>query len=475
MLTPSDLHEYQKRSVQFMLENEQAGMFLDMGLGKTVITLTAIARLLDSLQIRAALVVAPLRVIELVWEQEAANWSHTRHLRFTRIRGALAPKMRILKGQERVTPADPTALHEIERDDIDIFLINYEHVITLGQWMKTRTDLPFDMVVWDESSKMKSKSSKRFKMVKHQVLKIPRRVLLTGTPAPQSYLDLWSQIYLLDAGKRLETAFGRFQDYYFRQVPHNQYAYKLREGYDVVIQNLIRDLVMRLDAKDYLEMPELVHNTVKVSLPPKALKKYKEFEEELFAEFDDGEIEAFNAAAKTGKCRQLSSGCVYDAEQNVVKVHDAKLDALQDIIDEMQGEPLIVCYEYRHEIPRLMKRWPKARWIGSGSKNDTETAKLWNAQKLPLLFVQPASVGHGLNLQSGGHNIAWLTTTWSLELYYQMVARLYRQGQKSRTVYVHHIVAKRTIDSAVMTAIQNKSKSQNALLRALKAYRRTVE
>lgn len=479
-------HSYQETAEAHVLAKPSAALFLDMGLGKTVVTLTAIAKLIDSCAIRCALVVAPMRVCDLVWPQEVEKWDHLRWLRVSRIRGSPVSKKMKRWEPSLETQVDFNSKPSDDAIDVlsrptDIMLVNYELLGDLCFWMSKQKVLPWDTIVFDESSKMKASDAKRFKLLKPQLNRFDRRLIMTGTPAPQGYEDLWSQIYLLDEGKRLGKFITHYRDEHFREA--GDYDLVLRHGHDKIIQAAIADLVLCLSAKDHLKMPMLTFNEVKVDLPAKAKKQYETFEEEMFIELATMEVEAFNAAALSAKCRQLTSGAVYSppvydtygrlkGERTWEVIHDTKLDALEDIIEEAAGSPVLVAYEFQSEIERLLKRWKGTPWIGGGAVNrEVEKAVLdWNAGKVPLMFVHPASVGHGINLQYGGHILVFISGTWSLELWEQTYCRLYRQGQE-HPVIVHSIIARGTIDTQVTSAIRSKAKTQSELIEALKKYR----
>jgi SNF2 family DNA or RNA helicase len=464
-----------------------------MGLGKTVVSLTAIAKLMDRCEVYGVLVVAPLRVCELVWPQQVAKWDHTRHLKVVQIEGAPAGR-RILRQADPLIGGDPeettskpsdAALKTLS-EPADIFLINYEILPELCKWMTTQKTLPFNMVVFDESTKMKSASAKRFKLFKPHVGRFDRRVVLAGRPAPQGYEDLWSQIYLLDQGKRLGTFITHFRSNYF-DADRYSYDLTLKEGAADRIERKIADLVLCLRAEDHLKMPQLIFNKIEVKLPAKVMKQYKQFEDEMFLKLKTMSVEALNAASLSIKCRQLTSGAVYsspvyDKDGKLVEdrkweaVHDAKLDALEEVLDEANGSPVLVVYEFQSEIARLRKRWPNAPWIGGGAaKGDTERAvENWNRGKVPFMFVHPDSIGHGVNLQDGGHIQVWTSGTWNLDLWDQTIARLHRQGQK-HPVIVHSLIVPGTVDVAVASAIKSKATGQKALIANLIALRNSAK
>ena len=453
-------HKYQVRTLEHLIENRKAAVFLDMGMGKTVITLSAIAELQDRGEVGRVMLFAPLRVCRTVWKQEAAKWDHTKHLNVQLIRGS----------------SDAERLAILNDPDVDIFLLNYDWMLWLTEYMlDVKSKLPFDLIVFDESSKMKSHESKRFKFLKPHTFKMYRAWILTGTPAPQSYFDLWSQFFILDQGKRLGPYVTKFRDRYFKQVDRDGRKWELKgKPASDEIERLISDITLCMNAEDYLKLPKIIRNTVHVELPDKLMDKYLEFEAELFMQLDEGEVEAFNLAALTTKCRQFTSGQVYDAERKVLKVHDLKYQALKDIIEDAQGSPMLVIIEFRHEAGVLKKLFPKAPQIIGGTKDSDSDRYIddWNAGKLPVLVVHAASVGHGLNLQYGGHQMVFTSTTWSLELYQQMVKRLHRQGQ-SKPVIVNHLVVPNTIDEVVMMSLATKDKRQAGLMSALIEYRRS--
>ncbi len=464
-------HPYQSTALAHLKAHPSAALLLDMGLGKTVVALTAIADLIDGLDLGAVLVVAPLRVVQMTWPEEIAKWDHTRHLKVSRVLGVQKERERAL-----TEPAD-------------IYLMNYENVIWLAEWLSkngSKRPAPFDMIVWDESSKMKSWAARRFKMIKPYLPTFKRHAILTGTPSPKSYLDLWSQYYLLDQGARLGKFITHYRDRHFEQG-YDGWTYTLRGGHSKQIERAISDITLCLKAKDYLKMPKLIKNRVEVALPPKTVKQYKELEREMFLKLDSGEIEAMNAAALSNQCRQFVGGAVYKEQLFTPEgkpilprvwhtVHNAKIDALADIIEDAQGSPVLVAFEFKHELARLRARWARAPMIvGGTSERDAAKAKAaWNSGTVPVMLVHPASVGHGLNLQAGGHILVWFTLTWSLELYEQTVARLYRQGQ-SQPVVVHSLVCRGTVDEAVAASIAGKAKGQAALISALTRYRKAIK
>lgn len=448
-------HKYQVRAENHVMDNMVSALFLDMGLGKTVISLNAISKLQDNARTGAALVVAPLRVATLTWPEEAKVWTQTKHLRIQPVVGSLKKRLKAL-----AKPAD-------------IYTINYENFVWLMQdWLTEQERNPFDIIIFDESSKMKSAKARRFKVAKAHIKKFKRRVILSGTPAPQSYEDLWSQFYLLDEGKRLGEYVTHFRDRYFRQIDRFGWKRVIKPGAQRTIERKIADLTLCLLAEDYLKMPKLIVNQVPVVIPPKAMVIYKKLEKEMFTKIENAEVEVFNAAALTNKCRQLSAGFGYDDKKVAHFLHKAKTDTLADIIDDAQGTPVLVAYQFKGEAEAFRKRWPKAPIVGSGFKGDLrKTIRAWNAGKIPVMFMHPQSLGHGINLQHGGHTLVWTTLPWSLEAYQQTVKRLHRQGQ-TKAVIVHHLLARDTVDAAVAAAVRGKAKGQDQLLAVLTAYAR---
>ena len=439
-----DLHEYQHRAVDWIIRKGRSGLFLDMGLGKTVVTLTAVSDLLDICEIRQVLVIAPLRVANSVWKQEAALWEHLRHLRVS-----------ICTGHEK-------GRKEALERSADVYVINRENVVWLVNYFGK--DWPFDFVVVDESSSFKSPSSKRTRALRKVSKLYKGCVLLTGTPSPNGLLDLWSQIRLIDHGERLGTTYGGYKDRFF-ESDYMGYNWTPKPGADGKIYGSIGDVVMGLRAEDYLQVPSRVDLFERVLLPDKTLDDYKRFEKDLFIEFEDAELDPMNAATVANKLLQWCNGAVY-IEDRVKHLHDAKLDALAEIVEENEWVNILVAYNYRHDLDRLKKRFPFAVELNKSQK----TIDDWNAGKIRMLLAHPASAGHGLNLQRGGSMIVWFGLNWNLELYQQMNARLHRQGQ-TRPVRVVHLIAECCIDEVVMGVLKSKDKTQDALLNALKACR----
>lgn len=443
-------HEYQKQAIQFIEDHPQAGLFLDMGLGKTVITLTAVQHLMyDSFEVSKVLVIAPLRVAWDTWSREAEKWDHLAGLRIAKVLGAEKKRAEALA------------------QDADIYVINRENVAWLVGVVGKRWD--FDMVVIDELSSFKSNTSQRFKALKKVRPKMRRVVGLTGTPAANNLMDLWAEMYLLDMGQRLGTKIGVYRQAYFKPgwvSPQGiVYRYDPYPGAMKAISERIKDIAISMKAKDYLELPDVIENTIEVELPDQAAKAYSKMEKEALLSFDETEITAFNAAAVMTKLSQIANGFVYGSDEKAVRIHDAKLDALKEIIEQADG-PVLVFYRYREDMQHILEKIEGSRSLETES--DIED---WNTGKIPVLLAHPASVGYGLNLQQGGHIIVWFGLTWSLEQYQQANARLHRQGQE-KPVLVCHILARGTVDGEIMKSLEKKDTTQEAILEILKSRRR---
>lgn len=438
-------HDYQKVAIEKIIENEAYALLLDMGLGKTVSTLTAINELkYDYFDIDKVLVIAPKRVAEDTWSREVAKWKHLQHLTVSKVLGTETQRRKALQR------------------DADIYVINRENVEWLVELYGKKW--PFDMIVIDELSSFKNPTSKRFRALR-KVRPLSKRVVgLTGTPAPNSLIDLWSQIYLIDRGERLEKTFTAYKRKYFIQDPYRVYKIDLKEGAEDQIYGLIDDICLSMKAKDYLKnLPEAVMNIVEVDITPKERELYKKLERDYVLEFADGDIVASTAAVLSNKLLQLSSGAAYNDNDGVQHIHNAKLDALEEIVEGAQGQPILVFYNFKHDLERIKTRFKQAVEIG-----DSTTIEKWNNGEIPILLAHPASAGHGLNMQDGGHIIVWYGLNWSLELYLQANARLHRQGQKE-TVIIHHLVLKDSIDERVLSVLQGKEEQQEALMEAVKA------
>jgi len=444
---PYHPHEYQTHCTEFILENTSAGLFLDMGLGKSVITLTALVDLMhDRFEVSKVLVIAPLRVANTTWMDEVLKWKHLNGLRVSKVLGSK---------KERTM-----ALYK----KADIYTINRENVPWLVEFYKN--DWPFDMVIIDEISSFKSPSAKRFRALKKVRHKIKRIVGLTGTPAPNGLLDIWSQIYLLDGGDRLGRTFTGYRSRYFHPQKYVNGGiptdYALNEDAEEKIYNKISDICISMKALEYLKMPEIIFNKVEVELSENEMKLYRKLERDLLLPLEDSDVDAANAAVLSNKLLQMSGGTVYDEYSDVQRIHDRKMDALEDLIEAANGKPVLIYYGFRHERDRIKEKFD------TGDINTSDDIAKWNRGEMKIALCHPASAGHGLNLQEGGSTIIWFGMTWSLELYQQANARLWRQGQK-QTVVIHHILAKDTIDHRVMMALDNKDTGQSALIEAVRA------
>lgn len=453
MLNKSNLHNYQKATVDFIIEHRFCGVFLDLGLGKTISTLTAINELMyDYCEISSVLVIAPKRVAETVWAEEAAKWEHTRHLVISKVMGSENKRLDALK-----RPAD-------------IYVVSRDNVAWLCNVFASR--LPFDMVVIDELSSFKSHQSQRFKSLRMTRPFMKRVVGLTGTPAPNSLIDLWPQMYLIDRGERLGKTITQYRARYFRPGKSNGYvvySYDILAGASDMIQEKISDICISMKASDYLDMPERTDNFITVTMSDELKKEYNKFKNDNIIKLidDNGttEINAVNAASLVNKLLQFANGSVYDEDKNVHKIHTLKLEALKEIIENSNGQPILVAWTYQFDRDAILKAFSAYKPRQLKTADDIND---WNAGNIQLMLAHPASAGHGLNLQAGGSIIVWYGLTWSLELYQQFNARLYRQGQ-TKHVTIHHIVTSGTYDEEVINAINRKDKNQNRLLDSIKA------
>lgn len=440
-------HDYQRYAAEFITTHPIAALLLDMGLGKTSITLTAINDLLfDSFEVHKVLVVAPLRVARETWSAEIKKWEHLKNLRYSVVVGSEQERLNALR-----TPAD-------------IYIINRENV----QWLVEESGLTFDfdMAVIDELSSFKNHQSKRFKAFMKIRPKLKRIVGLTGTPASNGLMDLFAEFKLLDMGERLGRFIGQYRNAYFQPDKRNGmviYSYKPLPDAEQQIYDKISDITISMKAADHLTMPKLVSTEYTVQLSDKEREKYERLKKDLVLPEDSGEITAANAASLSNKLSQMANGAVYSDDESVIDIHDRKLDALEDIIESMNGRPLLVAYWFKHDLERIRKRFEIREIKSSADISD------WNSGKIPVALIHPASAGHGLNLQSGGSALVWFGLTWSLELYQQTNARLWRQGQTSDTVVIQHIIAKGTIDEQIMKALKAKDTTQAALIAAVKA------
>lgn len=445
-------HDYQTYATNFILDHPIAAVFLDMGLGKSVITLTAIFDLcLDSFLIRKVLVIAPLRVARDTWPAEIQKWDHLKGLSYSVAVGSELERKAAL--QQRVS----------------VYIINRENV----QWLVEESGLPFDydMVVVDELSSFKSYQAKRFRSLLKVRPSVKRMVGLTGTPSSNGLMDLWAEFRLLDLGKRLGRFITHYRNTFFQPDKRNGqvvFSYKPLPDAEERIYEAISDITISMKAVDHLHMPECVMNEVKVTLSEKERKAYETMKSDLVISLQGEEIDARNAAALAGKLSQMANGAVYSEDKHYLELHNRKLDALEDLIEASNGKPVLVAYWFKHDLERIQKQLHKLH-IPFALLDDSTSIARWNRGELPVALIHPASAGHGLNLQAGGSTMVWFGLTWSLELYQQANARLWRQGQKADTVVIHHIIAANTIDERIMSALRKKDKSQSALIDAVKA------
>ena len=442
-------HDYQRYAAEFIIAHPVAALLLDMGLGKTSITLTAINDLLfDSFEIHKVLVVAPLRVARDTWSAEIEKWEHLKNLRYSVVVGMAQERISAL-----LTPAD-------------IYIINRENIQWLVEEIESGLPFDFDMAVIDELSSFKNHQSKRFRAFMKVRPKLKRIVGLTGTPAGNGLMDLFAEFKLLDMGERLGRLIGQYRNAYFQPDKRNGmviYSYKPLPNAERQIYDKISDITISMKATDHLKMPELVTTEYMVRLSEKEKEKYDRLKKELVLSTEDNEVTAANAASLSNKLSQMANGAVYSDDESIIEIHDRKLDALEDIIESMNGKPLLVAYWFKHDLERIKKRFDVREIRSSVDISD------WNSGKIPVALIHPASAGHGLNLQSGGSTLVWFGLTWSLELYQQTNARLWRQGQTADTVVIQHIIAKGTIDEQIMKALKTKDTAQAAIIIAVKA------
>lgn len=443
MLFRSDLHHYQERAIQFIKDKQRCMLLLDMGLGKTITTLTTLSDLHDGLAVKKTLIIAPLRVANSVWAQESRKWQHTQHLRVS-----------VVTGSERKRI---TALQY----DADVYVINRENIPWLVEHYSKR--FPFDAIIIDESSSFKNPSSRRFKMLKKVAHLVDYMVLLTGTPAPNGLLDMWAQMWLVDYGMSLGKTMTAYKQRFFEQ-DYMGYNYKPRPGSASKINALIADRAMSMQAKDYLELPERIDLIETVSLTASEQKQYDDFERELLIELDGAEILAQSAATLAGKLLQWCSGAVYtDDKGNYHVTSNAKIDALKELMETLDGENVLVAYNFKSDLERLQQAFPDAVVLDK----ENSTIDRWNDGQIKMLLAHPQSAGHGLNLQHGGSVIIWFSLQWNLEYHQQFNGRLHRQGQ-TKPVRIIHLVTKDCLDERVMKAISAKDATQAKLLDALK-------
>lgn len=459
MLGKKDLHEYQKKAVSFVEARENSYLAIEMGLGKSITILTMIQNMKDAgggkLPGRV-LIIAPIRVVFSVWRQEIAKWSHTKGLTTILLHGANKEKD-IFK-------------------NADIYLVNFEGLKYVDHMFKSNPALTkvWHTLIIDEADGFKSHSTQRFKIMRRVRKLFKKRVAMSGTPTPNSLMELWSQHFILDGGKSLFPTFGNFRSTFFQQSDYMGYSWAVKPGAADAIYKKIAPITLHLSAKDYLELPELVHNDVMIPIPPALEAQYKEFQQEMFLRIEDQEVEAFNAAALTTKCRQFAQGIVYDNDGQELYIHDEKLKALDEIIANSDGSPLLVIYGYRSELKRLTGRYGRlygrdVPYIGGGVST-TAADKIvadWNAGRLPMMLAHPLSISHGLNLQESGHTVIWLMPPYSYGQYSQLNARLHRQGQ-AKPVMVHRLIMEKTVDLAARQILKSKGEGQEALFSALK-------
>jgi SNF2 family DNA or RNA helicase len=479
-LTPANLRPYQWKAIRFLKESPYAALFLDMGLGKTVSVLSIIKHLLlrPDQGVVTWLVVAPLRVVHGVWVQEAAKWTHTQDIVFSVVHGPEKRRRRALETPAHVYLVNPEGL---------LWLLEMMHRLKLcepGRW-------PFDGLAVDESSMFKSKTTKRWKALAKVLHLFKRRVILTGTPTPNTLLELWPQLYLVDMGERLGANFWRFRERFFEKLDYNGFNYGLRPESSQLLNRMVRDVVLRLDAADWLDLPPMIGLTppnewpipgaggpgdVVVDMPPDVQDKYDEFEKHMFLELETIDVEGISAATVSMKCHQIANGALYGEERTTGEkmwepLHDAKLDALEEVIGEC-GSPILVAYQFKHDLARLRAKWPKFADVSQMDVRDFEAA--WNAGKYPGAFMHPKSAGHGLNLQDGGNSLAFFSLTWSKEQIDQIVARIgpTRQAQAGRKapVKIYRIITRGTVDEAILESNALKHTNQRALLNALRDY-----
>lgn len=446
-------HPYQKYCITKILEINKIGLFLDMGLGKTVTTLTAIRELkYNRFLIRKVLVIAPKKVAEGTWTKEKDKWDHTKLLRVSSVLGSQVKRIKALN-----TPAD-------------IYIINRENVVWLVDYY--RNNWPFDMVVVDESSSFKNHSAKRFKALASINCHINRLIELTGTPSPNGLKDLWAQVYLLDGGERLGKRYTQFRERFFdpgARINNIVYEYKAKPGSEESILNKISDICISMKSEDYLQLPDIVYNEVSVELDSKAKKAYFELEKQMVLSLpnDETDISVTSAAALSNKLLQLANGAVYDEDRGVHEIHNCKIEAFLELIESLRGKPALVFYNFQHDKDRIQKALKSTGLIVRELKR-TQDENDWNAHKIDVLLAHPASAAYGLNLQEGGNHVIWFGLTWNYELYSQANKRLHRQGQKEKVI-IHHLICSDTRDEDVMQAIDKKDDAQNYVMESLKA------
>ena len=445
-------HDYQTYATEYIESHPISAILLSMGLGKTSITLTAVNNLLfDSFDVHKVLIIGPLRVARTTWKDEIQKWDHLADLRYSIAVGTVAERKAALAKKA------------------DIYIINRENV----QWLVEDSGYPFDfdMVVVDELSSFKNHQAKRFRALMKVRPRIKRIVGLTGTPSSNGLMDLFAEFKLLDMGERLGRFIGQFRNAHFTPDKRNGqvvFSYKPLPGAEEAIYEKISDITISMKSTDHLKMPELISSQYVVHLSQEERRRYDELKRDLVLSLPDGEVTAANAASLTGKLSQMANGAVYSDDESVVKIHDQKLDALEDIIEAANGRPLLVAYWFKHDLVRITERLNE-RHIPFAKLDTDSSIRRWNNSEYPVALIHPASAGHGLNLQSGGSFLVWFGLTWSLELYQQTNARLWRQGQKSETVVIQHIITEDTIDERILKALSEKDSTQQSLIDAVKA------
>lgn len=453
MMQRNQLHSYQERGVSHILDNPYCALFLDMGLGKTVTTLTAIKELLDNCIIGNALVIAPKKVTQVTWSDEIKNWAHLQGVTISVIDGDVKHR--------RAAMAAKADIYAVSRDNIVWLVVECGGV-----------KLPYDMVVIDELSSFKNHASKRFRALRKVRKFIPRVVGLTGTPSPNGLIDLFAQMYLIDEGQRLGKTITGYRNRFFRPDKRNGdivYTYALKQPANETekqISDLISDITISMTAEDYLQMPDKIMLYDTVEMPKHVADRYEEFEREQVLELinSDEPISAASAAALSNKLQQFANGAIYTADREVIQLHDEKIEKLQELVEAANGAPVLVAYSYKHDLDRIMKALKEYKPV---KLEKPEQIAEWNAGKINVLVTHPASAGHGINIQKGGHILVWFGNTWSLELYMQFNARLYRQGQ-DKPVYIHHIVTKGTVDEKIIKALSGKKETQDGLMDSIK-------
>ncbi len=445
-------HQYQEYATQRILDTPYIALLLEMGLGKTVSTLTAMDLLLnDYFDAGRILVIAPLRVAEDTWAREIEKWDHLQHLRISKVLGSASVRRKALKAEA------------------DIYVINRENV----EWLVSEygSQWPFDTVVIDELSSFKNPQAKRFKALRRVRPMMKRVIGLTGTPAPNSLMDLWAPMYLIDQGERLGKTITGYRDRYFTpgsRSGHVVYEWKAKQEAEERVYEAISDIAVSMKAEDWLELPERIDRTIQIPLSPKAREQYKKLEKELLLPFMDADVVANTAAVLSNKLLQMASGAVYDEEKGVKLIHEAKLDALEDVIEAANGKPVMVFYNFKHSLSRIQERFPQARILRKG-KDGNEDIRAWNNDEIPLLLLHPKSAGHGLNLQeSSCRTVVWFDQIWSLEEDQQANARVHRQGVRHNIVVIR-LVAEGTMDEDAVAALERKAAGQDALMEAVKA------